>query len=382
MFKTIYLTIACITFGSASPCNTTTQNHPKRITLQDITKPDIKNITKPTNTNTVNFVKWTGKNFILDGYKFTPVGFNAYWLGLTEEYDYPKNVQTEEMFRIAQEIGATVIRSHTLGFSGGSRNALRPFDNNLNPNAWEPIDYAFYMANLYNIKLVVPLIDGYNYYHGSYGEFSKTRGLPKNEFWSNIDIRNDFKKYIYQWLNHKNKYTGYRLKDDPALFLIELGNELGNIRPGADSTSIPTNDWIRDISSYIKSIDTNHLVLHGVDEALGQNNDFEINSLDVYSGHFYGKDYYRIDFGGVSASNVGKAYIIGEYDCHFGEDWFTEIEKRKYVTGTIFWNVYPHTNGYKSGSPIPHNDGYTIHYPENTDEFNRIQKHFRNLKTR
>ena len=141
MFKTIYLTIACITFGSASPCNTTTQNHPKRITLQDITKPDIKNITKPdiknitkpTNTNTVNFVKWTGKNFILDGYKFTPVGFNAYWLGLTEEYDYPKNVQTEEMFRIAQEIGATVIRSHTLGFSGGSRNALRPFDNNLNP---------------------------------------------------------------------------------------------------------------------------------------------------------------------------------------------------------------------------------------------------------
>lgn len=407
MISVLYLIIICITFVLSCPCessqtldnklykshnpktNTKTKNtktkNTKINTKNTKTNPkNLKNSTlnTQTNTNLKNFVKWDGRDFVLNGEKFVPVGFNAYWLGFTEEYSYPKHSQIEEMFKIAEQIGATVIRSHTLGFSGGSPNSLRPFDNNLNPNAWDSIDYSFYMANLYNIKLVIPLIDGYNYYHGSYGEFCKTRGLPKNEFWSNQVVRNDFKQYINEWLQHTNKYTGVAFKDDAAIGLIELGNELGNIRPNVGSTSIPTKDWIKDISSYIKSIDKNHLVLHGVDESLGQNDDFQIDSLDVYSGHFYGKDYSRIDFGSNSAANVKKAYIIGEYDCHFEEDWFTEIERRTNVKGTIFWNVYPHTNGYKSGSPVPHNDGYTIHYPENELEFDRIQQHFKNLKSR
>jgi mannan endo-1,4-beta-mannosidase len=411
MTSVLYLIIIYITFVLSCPCESSqtldnklykSHNPNTKINTKINTKnPKINTKTNPktnpknlknstlntqtntqTNTNLKNFVKWDGRDFVLNGEKFVPVGFNAYWLGFTEEYSYPKHSQIEEMFKIAEQIGATVIRSHTLGFSGGSPNSLRPFDNNLNPNAWDSIDYSFYMANLYNIKLVIPLIDGYNYYHGSYGEFCKTRGLPKNEFWSNQVVRNDFKQYINEWLQHTNKYTGIAFKDDAAIGLIELGNELGNIRPNVGSTSIPTKDWIKDISSYIKSIDKNHLVLHGVDESLGQNDDFQIDSLDVYSGHFYGKDYSRIDFGSNSAANVKKAYIIGEYDCHFEEDWFTEIERRTNVKGTIFWNVYPHTNGYKSGLPVPHNDGYTIHYPENELEFDRIQQHFKNLKSR
>jgi len=409
----LYLIIISITFVLSCPCESsrtldkklykshnpktnqinpktnpkTNQTNPKTNPKTNQTNPktnpkNMKNSTLNTKTNLKNFVKWDGRDFVLNGEKFVPVGFNAYWLGFTEEYSYPKYSQIEEMFKIAKQIGATVIRSHTLGFSGGSPNSLRPFDNNLNPNAWDSIDYSFYMANLYNIKLVIPLIDSYDYYHGSYGEFCKTRGLPKNEFWSNQVVRNDFKQYINKWLQHTNKYTGVAFKNDAAIALLELGNELGNIRPNVGSTSIPTEDWIKDISSYIKSIDKNHLVLHGADESLGQNNDFQIDSLDVYSGHFYGKDYSRIDFGSNSAANVQKAYIIGEYDCHFEKDWFMEIERRTNVKGTILWNVYPHSNGYKSGSPVPRNDGYTIHYPENKLEFDRIQQHFKNLKSR
>jgi mannan endo-1,4-beta-mannosidase len=335
-------------------------------------------------SNSVPFVTYSSQRsqFIIDNTIFVPVGFNAYWLGFTEEYSYPSHKQIEEMFQVAQQIGATVIRSHTLGFSGGSPNSLRPFDNNLNDNAWEPIDYAFSMANVYNIKLIVPLIDGYNYYHGSYGEFCKTRNVPKDSFWTDVNVRQDFKKYIQLWLNHKNQYTNILIKNDPSLFLIELGNELGNIRPSANSNSVPTEEWIRDISSYIKTIDKNHLVLHGVDESLGQSNDFSIGSLDAYSGHFYGKDYNRIDFGSGESNKINKPYIIGEYDSNFDNDWFTEIEKRNNVKGTVFWSMYPHTNGFMSGSPIPHNDGYTIHYPESSSQLTRIQNHFRRMKSR
>jgi mannan endo-1,4-beta-mannosidase len=354
-------------------------------TLTPPTQP-IENNTLPIENNTLpiennnSFVKLDNGNFILNDTVFVPLGFNAYWLGFTEEYSYPTHNQIEEMFKVAQTIGATVIRSHTLGFSAGTPNSLRPFDNKLNDNAWEPIDFAFYMANVYNIKLIIPLIDAYNYYHGSYGEFCKTRNVPKDSFWSDVNVRQDFKEYIQLWLNHKNQYTNQLIKNNPSLFLIELGNELGNIRPNANSNSGPSEEWIRDITSYIKSIDKNHLVLHGVDESLGQNNDFSIDSLDVYSGHFYGKDYNRIDFGSIESQKIGKPYIIGEYDSNFSDDWFIEIEKRDNVKGTVFWSMYPHSNSFMSGSPIPHDDGYTIHYPESSSQLNRIQNHFKRMK--
>ena len=373
----------------ANPCNITYKNglistsEPTK-TLSSFRQQNPTNtmttIEQPKSTNAVNhtnkFVSWNGYDFVISNKKFVPVGFNAYWLGLMEDYTYPSHSQIEEVFKIAERIGATVIRSHTLAVSSGSNNSLRPIDNKLNENAWEPIDYAFY------IKLIVPLTDSYSYYHGNYGDFCKTRGVPKESFWTDMIVRSDFKQYIELWLNHKNVYTQNLIKNDHNLFLIELGNELGNIRPNADSNSIPTEDWIKDISSFIKQKDPNHLILHGVDESLGQNNDFNIKSIDVFSGHFYGKDYTRIDFGADSSKAVGKPYIIGEYDSNFQDDWFYEIEKRQNVKGTVFWNVYPHTNGYLSGQPIPHDDGYTLHYPENNDTFTRISKHFSMMKNR
>lgn len=67
---------------------------------------------------------------------------------------------------------ATVIRSHTLGISFGCGNCLRPGTgsdpNVLNAAAWDAIDYAFEMARKYNIKLMVPLLDAYQYSHGEW----------------------------------------------------------------------------------------------------------------------------------------------------------------------------------------------------------------------
>lgn len=39
-----------------------------------------------------------------------------------------------------------------------------------------------------------------------------------------------------------NQYTGIAYKNDPTIFMIELGNELGNIRPDALSLAIPTQE--------------------------------------------------------------------------------------------------------------------------------------------
>lgn len=329
-----------------------------------------------------SFVNRSGNGFSLNNKPFFPLGFNVYWMGLDENYAAPPRSRVDEMFNAALNLKATVIRSHTVGFSSGGQATLRPSSNKLNSAAWAGIDYALYKAGQTGIKLIPVMTDAYNYYHGNYGDFCKTRGVPKISFFKNPDVRKDFKEYIGLWLNHTNSFTGVPNKNDPAIFAIELGNELGNYRPGATSTAIPTFDWLRDVSSYIKSIDKNHLVLDPSDEALGKADDFKVSSLDTYSAHFYGKEYSRMDAGSRNASSVGKPYFIGEYNSNFGDDWFQAVEGRKSnVKGSLFWSMFPHDNGKATGKRIPHGDGYTVWYDaQDKTKLLRFSNHFRRMQ--
>ena len=331
--------------------------------------------------NSSGFVKVLNGEFILNGKPIKLVGPNAYWMGITEEYNYPPKHHIEEVFEATYRLSGNAIRSHTLGHSSGSGNSLRPRDNNLNEAAWDIIDYSYSLANKYNIKLVVPLTDCYKWYNGNYGDFCSTRGIPKRDFWTNTQVRSDFKKYVSDYLNHKNKYTGVLIKDDPALGLIELGNELGNIREGHhDSTTIPTKEWLTDISRYIKSIDMNHLILNPADECLGKSDDFNITTLDAHSGHFYWPDFNRFNYGVEECRKIKKPYIVGEYSSYAKNDWYAEMEKRN-VQGSFFWSLYPHANGIKGGYKLPHDDGFTIHYSkDNESHLLNIANHFRRLQ--
>lgn len=334
----------------------------------------------PPTTPSKGFVTARDGKFYLDDKEFKFVGPNAYWLGLTEGYNYPPKDQVTEIFEATRRLAGNSIRSHTLGHSSGSWNSLRPKDNNLNNNAWEAIDYAYSLANKYDIKIIAPLTDCYKWYNGNYGNFCETRGIPKRDFWTNMDVRADFKKYIFDYLNHFNNYTQKFIKDDTALGLIELGNELGNIREGHDSTNIPTKEWLQDISSYVKSIDKNHLVLNPADECLGQSDDFNISTLDCHSGHFYWADYNRMNYGAEQCRITRKPYVVGEYSSFSDDAWYREIEKRD-AKGSLFWSIYPHSNGIAGGDKIPHGDGYTIHYSsDNQKHLLTISNHFRRLR--
>lgn len=323
------------------------------------------------------FVKTCGRDFCVDGKKWVPVGFNAYWLGLDEAYQHPSWKRIEEMFQVAKKMSATAIRSHTVGHSSGSKPSLRPWDRNLNNDAWKSIDTAIYLANKYNVRLVVPLTDNYWWFNGNYGDYAKARGLSKKDFWTNRALIDDFKDYINKYLNHVNQFSGIAIKDDPAIFLIETGNELGNIRN--QDNSIPPKAWIQEISDYIRSIDKNHLILDGVDESLGQSDNFHIPSINVYSRHFYSEDYEALHARAADAAKVGKPFIVGEFSSHCSDNWLRLMEKEENVKGTFFWSMYGHDD---NGQWIRHDDGFTLYYKEGSSYNNllKLANHARRMQ--
>jgi mannan endo-1,4-beta-mannosidase len=308
------------------------------------TEPDTPN-KKPA---TGSFVQVNGTELSLAGKKFVACGFNAYWLGLTEEYTYPAHDQVIEMFEAAVKMGATTIRSHTLGGSSGNMNSLY-HNGTINVTAWPAIDFAMSMAKKYGIRLVVPLTDGYEWYNGNIGHFNPP-GVSKDDFWTNTTSRSNFKNYINVYLNHYNPLNGCMIKDDPCIAMIELGNELGNIRPGAKSNSIPTYEWLEDISKYIKTIDRNHLVLSPCDESIGKVGEQSISTIDVNTAHFYWDDQSRLDY----AKSFRKPVLVGEVTSkpHWGLDRYDS------TCGALAWSMYGH---YSSGGQVPHDDGYTFY---------------------
>lgn len=330
------------------------------------------------------FLRTDGGNFSLNGRVFVPVGLNAFFLGLMQEtMAYPTKAQITEIFEAARTMKATVIRSHTLGFSAQNSMTLLDANNNINSAAWAPIDWAYAEAKRCSIKLIIVLCDPYEYYHGSLDTFCKPYGVAKDQFFISPVARTAFKKYINQYLSHVNQFTGYAIKDNIVVACLELGNELGNIREEAGSMAIPTQDWIADISSYIKSL-TKILVLNGSDECLGSatSNDFAIASIDVYSQHFYWVNTNEINAKSNSAKALVKPYIIGEYSSQFSDIWYTTIESNKNVKGSCVWSLYPHDN---SGKRIHHSDGFTFWFDRqdssNTQILLRLTNHFRRMQS-
>lgn len=338
------------------------------------------NTSNTSNTKTSNFVTINNGKFMLNSQKFVPVGVNCFGLGLCQEYmNYFSHKQITEIFDSVKKLDGTCIRSHTLGFSAESENSLLDYNLNFREKAWDPIDFSLSEAKRTGIKVIPIFTDPYEYYHGSYKAFC-TNGVPKEQFFTHPIPRANFKKFITEWLNHTNKYTGIINKECPDIFSFELGNELGQDRKSAGSTAIPTKDWLIDISNHVKSIAPKILVMCPTDETLGQSDEFNVKNLDFYSHHFYWNDFNRMSYGYNNSKRVNKPYIIGEYSSQFGKDWFDHIE-RLGIDGSFTWSLYPK---HHDGKRLIHGDGFDIWFdnytPENTRQLLLLKNHHRRMQ--
>ncbi|KAH6621687.1 beta-mannanase [Chaetomium sp. MPI-SDFR-AT-0129] len=293
------------------------------------------------------FVSVEGDKFKLAGKPFHFAGSNAYY------FPFNGNQQDiENGLTAAKDAGLSVFR--TWGFNDKNKTYIPdglpqyggegagPSDVVFqwwHPNGTSTIDLSGFdkvvkAAEKTGIKLLVTLTNNWADYGGMDVYTVNLGGKYHDDFYRVPRIKDAFKRYV--------KALVTRYKDSPAVFAWELSNEP---RCGADAVrNLPVSDncspevlsaWIAEISAYIKTLDSNHLVTWGGEGGFNRDSDDSFYNGSDGGDFDYELTIDTIDFG-----------VFHSYP-----DWWS-----KTVEWTDQW-VRDHASaGREAGKPVVHEE--------------------------
>ncbi|KAF2657529.1 glycoside hydrolase family 5 protein [Lophiostoma macrostomum CBS 122681] len=386
LLPSIALLLLTLPFPSISTSTSYITRHASALYLTTPNSPT----NSPTNTST----------------RFTASGANIYWLGLDENVipppstppapfyaplnaSYPTRGRITEAMSTVKIMGATTVRSQTLGVSVGNPLSVMPKLGEVNEGAWESMDWAVREAGRVGLRVFAPLTDNYDYYHGGKFVFLRWRGIDIGSAGSNIDplvqqfytnrtIIDDFKNYIRILLTHRNQFTNLTYAEDPTIFAYETGNELGG--PTFGDKDVPAV-WTHEILSYVKELAPTKLTIDGTYGINAEH--LNLSSVDIFSDHFYPMDVDKLSAGVELVAGTDKVYLAAEYGWTPQtqsktpmSEFFAWIEQRQ----NHFWSYFGH-NVPDCKTFVDHNDGLALQYgnPKNpvnyTTQISKIRQH-------
>ncbi len=220
----------------------------------------------------------------------------------------PDEFEINDALATVAAMGGTVARTYVISVQrtndtpGTPRHVLAP--GKFNEAAFRTLDQVLATANRTGVRLIIPLVDNWPWMGGR-AEYAGFRGLTKDDFWTDPQLIADFQQTIHFVLTRKNSITGIRYCDDPAILCWETGNEIDS--PAA---------WTRAIATYLKSLDTNHLVMDGFNTSRLRNESLEIPEVDIVTTHHYPgqkKSFTELIQANAAQAKGKKPYIVGEF---------------------------------------------------------------------
>ncbi len=252
------------------------------------------------------FVTRLGTHFAIDGKPFFVAGVNNHYL------TFGSAAEVERVLDDAVAMGASVVRtfiqpvigspdgvsrptiwdfqkqaqSSDLGVHGNyliywdpSRNAMAL---NEGPRGMEKLDFLVKEAGKRNLKLIIAFLDFWDYTGGAQQMRAWYGSQDMYTFFFQDDrTKNDFKNLVQRVLLRTNSFTGVAYKEDPTIFAWDLMNE-PNIEPRR-----LLNEWISEMSSFVKMLDPNHLVTSGHANIDNHLSDIRIPAIDFATWHGY-----------------------------------------------------------------------------------------------
>lgn len=239
-----------------------------------------------------------------------------------------------------------------------------------NEDAFRAMDRAIALAHEYDVRIIFPLIASQSFTNTrGVDEFAALSGKPMGSFWSDAEVKADFKHLIHYLLNRRNTVNGLLYKEDPAILAWQLGNEFASyygdrkLDPAVYRPQILA--WSAEMAAYIKSIDSQHLVMEagGADpQALLADPNIDIMSTHLYEywNKLAGQPY---DLAPIARHEQSlykgkKPLIVDEFGLasHDNIKQLMETIRAEGITGGLLWGIRGHR---RHGGWYYHNEGGT-----------------------
>jgi mannan endo-1,4-beta-mannosidase len=349
---------------------------------------------------------------LLDGRPFRVAGANNYYLG------FETDAMVLPVFELATKLGLNAIRTWAFLDCGPAVPGVAPAhakdgvffhylnattgkpDFNDGANGLERLDRTIFVAEERGIRLILPLVNYWDDF-GGINQYLQWFGLAgRDQFYRLPEVKDSYRNYVEHLLLRVNTRTGRQYRDEPAILAWELANEPRCVNQAGD----PLPDgidvlagWVDEMSSFIRSLDSNHLIGIG-DEGYFRHNWAFGNRL--YNGSF-GVDCERllgiptVDFGTChlypdfapdeppalfgarwirehinAGQRAGKPMLIEEYGLKFDsgaavreaafQAWLGEVAAGQ-GAGALLWMVASTTS---DGQRYPDYDHYTVYAVE------------------
>ncbi|KAA8526376.1 hypothetical protein F0562_008421 [Nyssa sinensis] len=274
----------------------------------------------------LGFVERNGTQFMVDGRVFYINGWNSYWF-MDQAVDEFSRPRVRAMLQAGAKMGLTVCR--TWAFNDGDYHALQISPGRFDEQVFKALDHVIAEARQHGIRLLLSLVNNLKAYGGKsqYVKWAWEEGVglssSNDSFFFDPSIRHYFKNYVKTLLTRKNTITGIEYRNDPIIFAWELINEP---RCMTDRSGDTLQDWIEEMSTFVKSIDKNHLLTVGLEGFYGPKNS---KKLTINPGEWaaeLGSDFIRNNK--ISTIDFASVHI-------YPDQWFHDTEfkaKLKYIS--------------------------------------------------
>lgn len=281
----------------------------------------------------------------------------------TNPWRLPNEFEIRDALLSIRQMGGQVARLYTLSVKSPNdgpeipRHILGPGE--FNEEAFIVLDKVLQVANKVGVRIIIPFVDNWVWW-GGIAEYAAFRDKPPEDFWSDPQLIADFKKTIEFVVTRKNTFTGVPYSEDKAILAWETGNELES-----------PMSWTSDIAAYIKSLDSNHLVIDGFHSNVLRDGSLQEPNIDVVTTHHYEKNpplmVQHIQMNMTKARNT-KPYFVGEFGFIDTEGvrqvLDTVIEEG--VAGALLWSLRFHNRDggfYWHSEPYGGNLFKAYHWP-------------------
>lgn len=286
---------------------------------------------------------------------------------------FPDDFEIRDILSGLQRLGGLVTRTFSLSVYSPDDKGLPvyiPARRTYNEEAFKCLDRVIALSHEYNIRLIIPFIASQSF-GGIRGvdEFAALAGKPGVSFWTDEEVKADFKHLLSYILNRRNTINGIIYKNDPAILAWQLGNEFGSYagdrKLNYDEWGPRILSWSLEMAAYIKKIDPNHLVMEagGVD----RNALLSDPNIDIISDHLY--EYWNkmgnrpwvlgpLAYNSREECKGKKPLVIDEFGLGTIENLASLMDTicNSGISGGLMWSIRSHR---RDGGWYYHNEGGT-----------------------